>query len=96
MYPSSPNIKIKLLTLISDNDEIGNSILKLVKEKEVIGISKSITSKEYYESKKQEYIVDVALKILIFYMMDLSMLNMIIQFIKLKELIYLVNTLNYI
>ena len=45
MYPSSPNIKIKLLTLISDNDEIGNSILKLVREKEVIGISKSITSK---------------------------------------------------
>lgn len=66
MYPGSPNIQIKLLTLISDNDEIGNSVLKLVKEKEVIGISKSITSKEYYESKKQEYKVDVALKILSF------------------------------
>ena len=66
MYPSSPNIKIKLLTLINDVDSIGNSTLKLIKEKEVIGISKSITSKEYYESRKQEYKVDVALKIISF------------------------------
>lgn len=66
MYPSSPNIKIKLLTLINDVDNIGNSTLKLIKEKEVIGISKSITSKEYYESRKQEYKVDVALKIISF------------------------------
>lgn len=66
MYPSSPNIKIKLLTLIDDTDNIGNHQLRLISEKEVIGISKSITSKEYYESKTQEYKIDVALKILSF------------------------------
>lgn len=66
MYPSSPNIQIKLLTLIDDTDNIGNQQLRFISEKEVIGISKSITAKEYYESKTQEYKVDIALKILSF------------------------------
>lgn len=44
-------------------DDIGNAKLRLVKEKEVIGINKSITSKEHYESKVSEYKVDLALKI---------------------------------
>ena len=63
MFPSSPNIKLKLLMLETIKDNIGNSVLRLVKEKEVIGINKSITSKEHYESKAREYKVDLALKI---------------------------------
>ena len=51
---------MKLLPL---NDKIGNKGLVFVSKKEVIGISKSVTSKEYYESKKHEYKVDLSLKI---------------------------------
>lgn len=63
MFPSSPNIKITLLKLLPSTDSIGNTKLRVVTKKEVIGINKSITSKEYYESKKNEYKVDLALKI---------------------------------
>lgn len=63
MFPSSPNIKITLLKLLPSTDSIGNTKLRVVTKKEVIGINKSITSKEYYESKKHEYKVDLALKI---------------------------------
>ena len=44
-------------------DEIGNQGYGFISKKEVIGITKSVTSKEYYESKKNEYKVDMALKI---------------------------------
>lgn len=63
MFPSSPNIKLELIKIVSLNDSIGKSKLKLISKKQIIGISKSVTSKEYYESKKNEYKVDIALKI---------------------------------
>lgn len=63
MFPSSPNIRITLLKITSMRDAIGNKGYQLISKKEVLGISKSVTSKEYYESKKNEYKVDVALKI---------------------------------
>ena len=63
MFPSSPNIRITLLKITSVRDSIGNKGYQLTSKKEVLGISKSVTSKEYYESKKNEYKVDVALKI---------------------------------
>lgn len=63
MFPSSPNIRITLLKITSVRDAIGNKGYQLISKKEVLGISKSVTSKEYYESKKNEYKVDVALKI---------------------------------
>jgi len=63
MFPSSPNIRLSLLKITSMKDEIGNQGFGFISKKEVIGISKSVTSKEYYESKKNEYKVDMALKI---------------------------------
>lgn len=63
MFPSSPNLKIVLLKLESKRDYLGNNRLELVSKKDLIGINKSVTSKEYYESKKHEYKVDIALKI---------------------------------
>lgn len=63
MFPSSPNIRLTLLKITLMKDEIGNQGYSFISKKEVIGISKSVTSKEYYESKKNEYKVDMALKI---------------------------------
>jgi len=63
MFPSSPNIRLTLLKLNSIQDSIGNKQFMLLNSKEVIGINFSITSKEYYDSKKQDIRIDVALKI---------------------------------
>jgi hypothetical protein len=63
MFPNSPNIRLSLLTLDSVQDAIGNRKLYLVSSKEVIGVNFSISSKEYYESKKSDTRVDIALKI---------------------------------
>lgn len=63
MFPSSPNIKLKLLKLDSIRDYVGNNKLKLISKKNVIGINRSVTSKEYYESKRNEYKIDLSLKI---------------------------------
>ena len=63
MFPSSPNLRLTLLKLDGVQDVIGNRQLTLVSLKEVIGINLSITSTEYYESKKSDIRIDVALKI---------------------------------
>ena len=63
MFPSSPNIRLTLLKITLVKNEIGNQGYGFISKKEIIGISKSVTSKEYYESKKNEYKVDMALKI---------------------------------
>ena len=63
MFPCSPNIRLALLELDGVSDPIGNRQLTLVSLKEVIGINLSITSTEYYESKKSDIRIDVALKI---------------------------------
>jgi hypothetical protein len=63
MFPSSPNIRLSLLKLNTIQDSIGNKQFMLLNSKEVIGINLSITSKEYYDSKKQDIRIDVALKI---------------------------------
>ena len=63
MFPSSPNIRLTLLKLNTIQDSIGNKQFMLLNSKEVIGINLSITSKEYYDSKKQDIRIDVALKI---------------------------------
>lgn len=63
MFPSSPNIRLTLLKLDGVQDAIGNRQLSLVSSKEVIGINFSITSKEYYESKKSDVRIDIALRI---------------------------------
>ena len=63
MFPSSPNVRVTLLKLDGVQDVIGNRQQTLVSSKEVIGINLSITSTEYYESKKSDIRIDVALKI---------------------------------
>jgi hypothetical protein len=44
-------------------NSIGTSTYQLKSSKEVIGINLSITSNEYYESKRSDIRIDVALKI---------------------------------
>jgi hypothetical protein len=63
MYPNSPNKPIKLLTMDLVQNSIGTSIYQLQSSKEVIGINFSITSSEYYESKRTDIRIDIALKI---------------------------------
>lgn len=63
MFPSSPNIRLTLLQLDGVQDTIGNRKLQQVTSKEIIGINFSINSKEYYESKKSDMRVDIAIKI---------------------------------
>ncbi len=63
MFPSSPNIRLTLLKLDGIPDNIGNRQLSLISSKEVIGINFSVTSKEYYESKKSDQRIDLALRI---------------------------------
>jgi hypothetical protein len=63
MYPNSPNIRIKLLKMDMVQNAIGSSTYQLQNAKEVIGINISITSNEYYESKRSDIKIDTALKI---------------------------------
>lgn len=63
MYPNSPNIRLKLLTMDLVQNSIGSSTYQFQHSKEVIGINFSITSNEYYESKRSNIKIDIALKI---------------------------------
>lgn len=63
MFPNSPNIRLVLLKLDSVQDAIGNPLYRMQSSKEVIGINFSVTSKEFYESRKQDIRIDLALKI---------------------------------
>jgi len=63
MYPNSPNTRLKLLTLNQIQNSIGTINFQLQSSKEVIGINFSITSNEYYESKRSDIKIDIALKI---------------------------------
>ncbi len=63
MYPNSPNIRLQLLTMDLVQNSIGSSTYQLQSLKEVVGINFSITSNEYYESKRSDIRIDIALKI---------------------------------
>jgi hypothetical protein len=63
MFPSSPNTRLTLLKLDGTPDTIGNRKQTLISSKEVIGMNFSVTSKEFYESKKTDIRIDVALRI---------------------------------
>lgn len=63
MYPNSPNIRLTLLTMELVQNSIGSTTYQLQQSKEVIGISFSITSNEYYESKRSNIKIDIALKL---------------------------------
>ena len=51
-YPNSGNISLFLLRVKTDADDLGNQVLRLVGSKEVVGMTSSITSKEFYNSKE--------------------------------------------
>ncbi len=63
MYPNSPNIRCELLTMGLVQNSIGTKAYQLTTKKEVIGINKSITSQEYYESKRSDIIIDLLIKV---------------------------------
>ena len=46
-YPNSGNISLFLLRVKTDADNLGNQVLRLVGSKEVVGMTSSITCKEY-------------------------------------------------
>jgi len=63
MYPNSPNIRMQLLTIDLIQNTIGGSSYRYFSSKEVIGINFSVTSREYYESKRSDIRIDIAVKI---------------------------------
>lgn len=63
MYPNSPNIVLKMLTMVLVPNTIGTNNYKLVKSRSIIGINMSISSREHYESKRSDIKIDVAVKV---------------------------------
>lgn len=63
MYPNSPNIVFKLLTMVLVPNTIGSSNYKLIKSRSIIGINMSVSSREYYESKRSDIKIDIAVKV---------------------------------
>ncbi len=51
-YPNSGNISLFLLHVKTADDDLGNQSYRLVGSKEVVGVTSSITSKEFYNSKQ--------------------------------------------
>ena len=62
-YPNSGNISLFLLRVKTDADDLGNQVLRLVGSKEVVGMTSSITSKEFYSSKTTSIRVDFKVSI---------------------------------
>ncbi len=63
MFPNSPNIRLLLLNVTGQTDDIGSKNLVVTSSKEVIGIKHSITSKEFYSAKEMNIKVDLSVKI---------------------------------
>ena len=62
-YPNSANISLFLLRVKTDADDLGNQVLRLVGSKEVVGMTSSITSKEFYNSKQTQLKLDFKVSI---------------------------------
>ena len=62
-YPNSANISLFLLRVKTDADDLGNQVLRLVGSKEVVGVTSSITSKEFYSSKETKILLDFKVSI---------------------------------
>ena len=62
-YPNSGNISLFLLRVKTDADDLGNQVLRLVGSKEVVGMTSSITSKEFYNSKQTQFKLDFKVSI---------------------------------
>ena len=62
-YPNSANISLFLLRVKTTADDLGNQSLRLVGSKEVVGMTCSITSKEFYNSKESKVLLDFKVSI---------------------------------
>ena len=62
-YPNSANISLFLLRVKTDADDLGNQVLRLVGSKEVVGMTSSITSNEFYNSKQTQLKLDFKVSI---------------------------------
>ena len=57
-YPNSGNVSLFLLRVKTAADALGNQSMRLVGSKEVVGVTSSITSKEFYSSKESKVLLD--------------------------------------
>lgn len=62
-YPNSGNNSLFLLRVKAAVDDVGNQSLRLVGSKEVVGMTSSITSKEFYNSKQTQIKLDFKVSI---------------------------------
>ena len=62
-YPNSGNISLFLLRVKTADDALGNQGLRLVGSKEVVGMTSSITSKEYYSAKESKVLLSFKVSI---------------------------------
>lgn len=65
-YPNSGNISLFLLRVKTTDDDLGNQSYRLVGSKEVVGVTSSITSKEFYSSKESKVLLDFKVSIQVF------------------------------
>ena len=66
VYPNSCNISLFLLRVKTAADSVGNPNLRLVGSKEVVGMTSSITSKEFYSSKESKVMFSFKVSIQVF------------------------------
>ena len=62
-YPNSGNINLFLLRVKTDADDLGNQVLRLVDSTGVVGMTSSITSKEFYSSKESKVMLSFKVSI---------------------------------
>lgn len=62
-YPNSGNNSLFLLRVKTAADALGNQSMRLVGSKEVVGMTSSITSKEFYISKQTQIKLDFKVSI---------------------------------
>ena len=65
-YPNSGNISLFLLRVKTDADDLGNQVWRLVGSKEVVGMTSSITSKEFHASKESKVLLEFKVSIQVF------------------------------
>jgi len=62
-YPNSGNVSLFLLRVKTAADALGNQSKRLVDSKEVVGVTSSITSKEFYSAKESKVLLEFKLSI---------------------------------
>ena len=63
VYPNSGNTFLFLLRVKTAADALGNQSMRLVGSKEVVGVTSSITSREFYSSKESKILLDFKVSI---------------------------------